>query len=520
VRVSSILPLSYLLISTSKSKLRKPNGVDLGPQYKGSSISRNALVTAESGDDLFGSQSELEDPGGSGKAEPEEDEGQKGIDDDEEIDSDEAFESGDEEKFERYTFRGSRVSRQNDEEEASRDDEAVDSDASLDNAEMEDLNRAESDSGEQEKAGEEDSNDVDIDDEVEAVSGESDDTSMSDKFDEPKADDRAALLKMMAEEQKTVAASLSKAAKADVAKGKAIKHQRTTFDALLNGRIKLQNALIATNSMSASEIASSDDTDAVGAAENAALTLWNNISALRSSHQPPNAKKRPSLATDTTTSATLWSEMQSHDSTSLLNRRATLMKWSQKTNLAVALTRTNKFSQTPLQQPLTSILDQHLSGTNGEKLIQKTRIPRSCAPVQATARVTSDAEIYDDADFYTLLLRELVDQRMADSNAPVPNGTATTLPAFPSQRDFKIKKLVDTKASKGRKMRYTVHEKLQNFMAADDRGTWGKRQRGELFGSLLGRKAQMGENEEIGSEEDGEVDGEMEGVEGRLRLFG
>ena len=118
------------------------------------------------------------------------------------------------------------------------------------------------------------------------------------------------------------------------------------------------------------------------------------------------------------------------------------------------LPRANRFSQTPTQQPLTSVLDQHLSTTNASKLIAKTQIPRSCAPIQAASRIPSDPTIYDDADFYTLLLRELVDQRMADSTtgaAPITsNGTS-----LPSSRQFKVKKSVDTKASKGRKMRYT-----------------------------------------------------------------
>ena len=95
-------------------------------------------------------------------------------------------------------------------------------------------------------------------------------------------------------------------------------------------------------------------------------------------------------------------------------------------------------------------------------------------------------------------------------------------------RDFKVKKVVDTKASKGRKMRYTVHEKLQNFMAAEDRGGWGERQRGELFASLLGRRVVLGEGEGDDAEEgrgdkemDGDVDGNGDGKEeGGLRLFG
>lgn len=107
---------------------------------------------------------------------------------------------------------------------------------------------------------------------------------------------------------------------------------------------------------------------------------------------------------------------------------------------------------------------------------------------------------------------------MADGSANTAQGGGGS--SLPSQRQFKVKKVVDTKASKGRKMRYTVHEKLQNFMAPEDRGAWGERQRGELFGSLLGARVRM---EEGGGSEKGDgvdgMDGEGEG-EGGLRLFG
>ncbi len=370
------------------------------------------------------------------------------------------------------------------------------------------------------------SDDAEMEDEV-AIHGDSDDTSISDAPSEPKTDDRAALRKMLAEEQKTVAASLSKAAKADITKGQAIKQQRTTFDSLLNTRIKLQKALIATNSMGTSATGSDDHSKAIEAAEKAALRLWTTLSELRSSLQPSTSKSLPlSLTTSSThsrPSSTLWERMQEHDAFNIPKRRATLTKWSQKTNPAVALPRANKFSQTPSQQPLTSVLDQHLSTTNASKLLAKTQIPRSCAPIQAASRVPSDPTIYDDADFYTLLLRELVDQRMADPTttgaAPITsNGTS-----LPSNRQFKVKKSVDTKASKGRKMRYTVHEKLQNFMAPEDLGSWGERQRAELFGSLFGRKVRLGEDDDF--DDVGEMDGEAEngeGMEGEvgLRLFG
>lgn len=517
------------LTTARKSKLRKPNGLDLGSQYTGASISRDALLEEESEDDPFASHSEQEDARSAEYADPDEDPDEQQPDVDDEIDSDEAFESGDEEKFANFTFRDSDISRANGEEEGGDD---LEDGGSEDEAMDDEINGPES--AVEEEDG--DSDDAEMEDEDasdDGGDGDSEDTSISDDPVEPKADDRAALRKMMAEEQKTVAASLSKAAKAEVTKGQAIKHQRTTFDSLLSTRIKLQKALIATNSMDTSATGSNDHPKAIEAAERAALRLFDSISELRSSLQPSTSKSLPSVLLSSSTpfrpSSNLWQRMQEYEAVNIPRRRATLMKWSQKTNPATALPRANKFSQTPSQQPLTSVLDQHLSATNAEKLVAKTQVPRSCAPVQAASRILSDPSIYDDADFYTLLLRELVDQRMTDSTnagaAPLAaitsNGTS-----LPSSRQFKVKKPVDTKASKGRKMRYTVHEKLQNFMAPEDLGSWGERQRTELFGSLFGRKVRLGEDEGVDGVDDVEgIEGEEDDVEDleggvRLRLFG
>jgi protein AATF/BFR2 len=65
-------------------------------------------------------------------------------------------------------------------------------------------------------------------------------------------------------------------------------------------------------------------------------------------------------------------------------------------------------------------------------------------------------------------------------------------------------------------MRYTVHEKLQNFTAPEDRGTWGERAADELFGSLFGRRMGLGEDVE---EEEVEGEGEGEEEEAGLMMF-
>ncbi|GIL75458.1 hypothetical protein Vretimale_8087 [Volvox reticuliferus] len=66
-----------------------------------------------------------------------------------------------------------------------------------------------------------------------------------------------------------------------------------------------------------------------------------------------------------------------------------------------------------------------------------------------------DPETYDDGEFYQQLLKEFLDKGISEGAATVAKGT-------------KKRKLVDRRASKGRKLRYHVQEKLVAFMAPVD----------------------------------------------------
>lgn len=337
-------------------------------------------------------------------------------------------------------------------------------------------------------------------------------SSISNEPDPNDTDERATLRQMMAQSQKTVVATIAEASKIDVAKGEAIAHQRTSFDALLNTRIHLQKGIVSMNSLSSQENPMLEDdsmTFVISNAEAAALRLWNGLEELREAMQanpPPTKKRIVSPATHSTSTAAMWDRMQSHEAQFTPTRRATLTKWSSRLQpLAVDRGRA-KLSGTSDHAPLMTVLDQHLAAPNRARLLARTRVPRSCAPVQAAAHISSDPEIYDDADFYATLLRELVDRRMTDSSFGRASGSeklfeddfnpAASSSLLPLTRDRKPRGQVDTRASKGRKMRYAVHEKLQNFMAPEDRGTWGERQTTELFAGLLGRKATLREEEE------------------------
>lgn len=353
-----------------------------------------------------------------------------------------------------------------------------------------------------------------------------------------KQDDREELRRLMASDQKTIAATISQAAKADAAKGKAVKEQRTTFDALLNTRIKLQKGLSAINEMSdivggadnhatdSGEV--EEDSETIKSAESAALALWSTLEELRTAlsdaHSKEGAKKRKrsSMVTPTTTTS-LWERMADLESESLPHRRSVLDKWSSKVR-GTSTSRPNVggklLGSASGLQTVTTVLDAQVATELGDRSSKRARQNASANGSDSTAQ---SQLVYDDTAFYQSLLRELVEQRMSseaisgglDSLQQLPS----RLPIHPvtGMRNDKVKRDVDTRASKGRKMRFNVHEKLQNFMAPEDRGVWTVRARDEFFASLLGKTASglLGE----GDESDSDVESDDDREESGLRLF-
>lgn len=132
------------------------------------------------------------------------------------------------------------------------------------------------------------------------------------------------------------------------------------------------------------------------------------------------------------------------------------------------------------------------------------------------------SSVYDDADFYALVLRELIDHKKTYTKHTSGELSGSTLIAATTPtnllRGNRTKRAnLDTKASKGRKMKYTVHERLQNFMAPVDLGSWERKQAEELFAGLLGRRiAGVEEADAVDVVVVSQADTEMQG----LRLFG
>ncbi|KAL2866453.1 AATF family protein [Aspergillus lucknowensis] len=501
--------------AVGKGKLRKEDPITLGKQYAGSRVSRNALE-AESDDDPFAARPT--------------DEGSEDEDDDlsddleeEELEEDLSEESEDE------TLRKSKVARGNRQIEADLD--GMDTDGTEDSEE--DL-----DGFDEDEISDEDV-DEDEDDEESDVEDEDEEEKPAKRQVKSGAisDDREQLRQLMATDQKTIAATLSQAAKADAAKGKAVKQQRATFDALLNARIKLQKGITAVNQLSFAAQNQSDDIDgeAFKSAESAALTLWSTLEGLRltladaQTQDESKKRKRPPPPSPTTPTSSLWKRMVELESDSVTHRRAILDKWSLKVRGSNATTLANSkaklLGSTGAQQTITAVLDAHIASEMADIRAAKRR--RNDATSKGTPADHEPEPMYDDSVFYQSLLRDLVEQRMSSSDA-ITNGL-DTLHILPSRnvhpvtgmRKDKVKKQVDTRASKGRKMRFDVHEKLQNFMAPEERGTWTAHARDEFFASLLGKTASgmLGEDDEGDGDEGGDVESDEDLEEGGLRLF-
>lgn len=118
-----------------------------------------------------------------------------------------------------------------------------------------------------------------------------------------------------------------------------------------------------------------------------------------------------------------------------------------------------------------------------ERLLKRTRIWRGADKLGeegGTAASTTnepDENVFDDTDFYSALLRELIESKGegaggSDGMAGVPIRTKGP------------KRAVDTRASKGRRLKYEVHEKIANFMPPIPSETWSEEQRARLFAQL------------------------------------
>ncbi|KAM5346467.1 hypothetical protein ACJ41O_009472 [Fusarium nematophilum] len=505
-------------VSVGNSKLREKEGVSLGPKYRGSRVSRDALdQESESDESDDDGQDEEEASGDEEYDDPEtaDLERDQAEASDSEIESDNALGESDEERFQDFSFRGSSKPKKPANKRATAADFMSSSDeggAGVDEDE-DDMSGAEL--GESDSEEDDDMDDGldalvggagDSDEESEEEDEEDEEASDEDDEDEDESDEENGPKKTKAQQAKPIMAALSN--RADVDKGLAIREQRKLYDGLLNLRIRLQKALIAANTFPTIEDSPEPESEPYEAAEEAAIKLLNTISSLKDNFGSSRAGEKRKRELDASmTTEEIWDQMRAEEQRSVKYRADRLEKWSRKVQSVNVTTAGSLGSRS---KTLIGALQEQLTNPDN-RLAKRSRVPRSCAPAQAAkGGAAEDRGIYDDADFYQVLLKELVDQRTVEGGS---SGAAVPTVMLTAANDVKTRKNVDRKASKGRKMRFTVHEKLQNFMAPEDRRAWEQAAIDRFFGTLFGRKMEL--NEEESEDEDMEVDAEEAG----LKLF-
>ncbi|KAB7504974.1 Protein AATF [Armadillidium nasatum] len=172
-------------------------------------------------------------------------------------------------------------------------------------------------------------------------------------------------------------------------------------------------------------------------------------------------------------------------------RDETLNRWHEKSKLLINQSKKSnfgKFEISPAVQ-IKNIL------VNKEELVKKTRligVARGNAYKilgkdtfkEESANVEEyDSEIYDDSDFYSRLLEDFLKSKISVSD----NMTEVSMHWVGIQKlRKKSKKKVEANANKGRKLRYQVITKQQNFMAPGKYSVMSDEATNKLFSSLFG----------------------------------
>nr|XP_006213426.1 protein AATF [Vicugna pacos] len=332
----------------------------------------------------------------------------------------------------------------------------------------------------------------------------------------------------------------------EVEKGRAVKNQIALWDQLLEGRIKLQKALLTTNQLPQPDVfpifkdkGGPEFASALKNSHKALKALLRSLVDLQEEllfqypdtrylveGTKPRADSEEEIPSEDEElveekkqqqrRAPAKRKLETEDYPSFMAKRfadftvyrnRTLQKWHDKTKLASGKLGKGfgAFERSILTQIDHILMDK-------ERLLRRTQTKRSVyrvlgkpepaaqpvpenlpgqpeilpqAPANAHLK-DLDEEIFDDDDFYHQLLRELIERKTSslDPNDQVAMGRQWL--AIQKLRS-KIHKKVDRKASKGRKLRFHVLSKLLSFMAPIDHTTMNDDARTELYRSLFGQ---------------------------------
>ncbi|AAS50302.1 AAL064Wp [Eremothecium gossypii ATCC 10895] len=396
-------------------------------------------------------------------------------------------------------------------------------------------------------------------------SGDSDSDSGSDAGEENSAvaEDadakRERLSQLVRLETQQAMGKLNAAVQNDALKGYAIMEQSRFFEGAIDVRIKLQKAIAAANQLPLTKQSWESRLDAqdaellestckllhkvAGKCAELRTTFQNKerINQTEIDYQPSKKRSIDALAE------------QCHDLDSQLRdyRGAVLHMWSSKVAATSGKTALSSSKFKAINQPANVQVDNQLADM--PRLVKRTQlnrrgvvplgfeedykqkrlplldsnsaqdggqeedadVPANYDPRKKDNNAIDASEnpyIFDDEDFYRVLLNDLVDKKILNAQ----QGSNVQV-AIKARSQNKLKKNVDTKASKGRKLNYSVQEPIANYEAPINGGfKWSDEQIDEFFAGLLGQRVNFDERETSEAK-----DNEEEAIEhDDLRIFG
>ncbi|KAM3323039.1 putative protein DDB isoform X2 [Capsicum chacoense] len=266
----------------------------------------------------------------------------------------------------------------------------------------------------------------------------------------------------------------------DLLKGQAVKNQKALWDKTLELRFLLQKAFSNSNRLPQEPIRSSfcDSEDTVKDAYldllassrktlDSILELQEVLLEKNPSITQSMDGKRSKPLDDSVKSSEIdedWQKISEMHSRMASFRDKSIDKWQRKTQVtsgaAAIKGKLQAFNQDISQQVAGYMRDP-------SKMIKGMQQSRSAVALFGTVpdatgngegtNMDGDPELLDDSDFYQQLLKEFFE-------AVDPASSETAFYAL-KRLQTKKRKIVDRRASKSRKIRYNIHEKIVNFMA-------------------------------------------------------
>ncbi|KAL4399968.1 maturation of SSU-rRNA from tricistronic rRNA transcript protein [Malassezia pachydermatis] len=296
------------------------------------------------------------------------------------------------------------------------------------------------------------------------------------------------------QESQTLLQQLHAKRSQDAKKGRQVQKQIRNWEKALRLRIALQKVVTSVGRMpSASQWDTyldkapevRDDLDAAAVElEDLAANLQTIRTQLWKTNVPSLAKELATVHPDASASKAL----STLESIIEPQRRALLARWSAKIAAAPDSRGTSAAARLQLRamnQGVVEQIDQALAGEGLRRLIDRTRVWRGEGTERLGVAATDDEDtstkvdpdVFDDSDFYAQLLRDLI-----DNASMVEAGMSAT--ASDALQSRKRKRTVDVRASKGRRLRYDVMEKVQSFMPPIPNTKWDDAQIERLFTRL------------------------------------